>query len=302
MAPAPAQTLGTILGEYALPARGLAAGDLDHPITGYAVENAGDLFVIAFVFADTSGVSFPDTLRLSSFDRVAGVWTHAAIERRRLGEPGRDIGSVVAIHHTARHVFLDTHGNPSAGTLLVFTRDLAPVAALDGWLLRLLPGGLAVYHQSMIHFAPTHSAELRLYDADSGRDVTLYPREPDGPVRRRYVAATRQQYARVGADWFRNNNHPMDPRRFTSALRDSLVTNAAGTALAFLMRFGNEAATPVATPLLDVVVHCRQVRSTQPQCSETELATLQRRHPRWDTSRILHSLLGRDPAALRGPP
>ena len=286
-----AQTLRQVLRDEAVPLGPQAPADLDRPITSYAVEAASDLFVIAY-YALGQDSHLPDTLRVSVFDRSRARWTHAALPRLRATAPAWDVGSVLEIHHTATHLYLDTHSNPSAGTVIVLTRALRPVAALDGWLLRLLPSGLAVYHRSMIHFAPTHSAEIWTFDARSGRDALLYPREPYDTVRRRYIDTAAALYARLGEAWFREHDQGMDPARFSSSLVGDIVTDGAGTAAALLMRFGErDDRTPAATPLLDVAVVCRGLRQADERCAETELSVLQARHPGWTPMQLLNDLL-----------
>ena len=126
------------------------------------------------------------------------TWAHASLERRRSVAPEWDVGSVLGIQHSADHVFLDTHTNPSAGTVIVLNRSLHPVAALDGWVLKLLPAGRLFYHRSSPHFVATHPAELWTWDPQSGRDARVYPGEPYDSIRLRYTAATRRVYDRVG--------------------------------------------------------------------------------------------------------
>lgn len=263
-----AQALREVLNEHHVPLRG-GPPDLERHITSYAVEDAGDLFVVAFYALGADPQGLADTLRVSACDRATGAWTHAYLERRRSARPAWDVGSVLEIHHTAARIYLDTHTNPSAGTIVVLDRQLRPVAALDGWLLRLLPGGAALYQHSAVHFAPTHSAELWLYDAAPGRDVRLYPSEPSGAVRQRYIDSTRALYARLGEDWFRVHNYPMDPELFDSSLEGEVSVSDSGRVLSFVMRFGGGEA-PAATPAMEVLVRCDHLVEGG-TCIETEV-------------------------------
>jgi hypothetical protein len=292
---AQAQTLREVLGNYQIPASRGGPADLDRTITSYAVESARDLFIIGF-HVPGANAQLGDTLRVSVWGPAARQWWHAALPRDQ-------VGSVLAIHHSARHVYLDTHSNPSAGTLIVLTRRLEPVTRLDGWLLRLLPTGVAVYHKNQVHFAPTHSAELWVYHAASGQDVLLYPRKPFDAVRRGYIDTTRAIYARVGEDWFRTRNYPMDPERFDSGLRDTLLTDSAGRSVVFVVRFGDVRNSPADTPVKDVVVTCRRIGSAGGRCRETELDALMRLHPGWTRLQLLNDQVGnprvREPEAIR---
>jgi hypothetical protein len=212
--------------------------------------------------------------------------------RRALAAQGIALESVVAVQRTARNVVVDTHVNPSAGHIVVLTRDLAPVTTLSGWTLRLLPDGTILYHRSSVHFAPTHWAEVWTWNPVTRRDARLYPNTPWDSIRRTYVDTVRAIYRRVGADWFRANNHHMDADRFDTRLGDTIVVASSGRTLAFPITFGGGAGTPAATPPLDVVVVCRAVATKRSRCTEQPFAPLARIHPGWSTPDILADLVG----------
>jgi hypothetical protein len=284
-----AQTLRDVITANGIPVAPGGPAQLDAPITDYAMENAPDLFAIAYYVPEDDRPALSDTVHVSVWDRVRHSWTHAALARH---PPDWDLGSIVAIHHTARFLLLDSHTTPSAGMLGVLTRTLAPVTALPGWLLEVLPDDVVLYHRNMAHFAPTHSAELWTWDPKTGRDARLYPNQPWDSVRQAYIDTTRAIYQRVGEHWFNAHNHHMDPERFDTTLEDSVVVDATGHRVAFRMRFGGGEGTPAETPSLEVVVICRDVGSARAACSETPLATLQRRYPQRRPIEILHDLLG----------
>jgi hypothetical protein len=287
-APAAAQTetLGQVLERMRLPAfPPRTFPDLDRRITGYATENAPDLLVIAYFLAAADPRSVDDSLRVAVFERATGAWTRGAVDRGNKG-------SVLAIHHSARHLFLDTHLTPSAGMVVVLSRALRPVTELQGWLLRILPAGVVLYHGNQVHFAPIHPFALWTWDEATGREALLYPARPYDAVRRRYIDSTRALYARLGDDWFREHNHPMDPEFFGSRLSDTLVTNEAGTDAAFLVRFGEGSGRPADPPPLDVLVTCRGIASPRPRCTELELVQAQAAHPGWGTLPLLNDLVG----------
>lgn len=292
-----AQTVREVLRDDDVPVGPQIPFDPDLRITSWAAESGPDLFIIAF-YAAGRDAGLPDTLRIGVYDRSRAAWVHAALPRRRAAPPAWDVGSVLEIHHTARRIYLDTHTNPSAGTVIVLTRALRPAAALSGWLLRLLPGGLAIHHRSMVHFAPVHSAELWLFDERSGRDAVLYPREPWDRVRRRYVDTTAAIYARLGEAWFMAHNQAMDSSAFNSSLASPVVIGGGGSAAAFVMRFGDRFdRSAAATPVLDVAVRCEALGRKEERCREVELEVLQRRHRERTTEQLLDTLAA-DPGML----
>ena len=61
---------------------------------------------------------------------------------------------------TGRNILIDTHINPSAGRLIVLSRDRTPVTELPGWPLAVAADDVVVYHRNSTHFAPTHSVEV----------------------------------------------------------------------------------------------------------------------------------------------
>ena len=247
-------------------------GDLERRLVNYAVQDAPDLFVIAYHAAQQFDDRRADTLYVSAFDRGTRQWVHAGLEPRRESVPVWDIGTVLRIHHSDRHVLLDTHRNPSAGMIIVLSRQLTPVAALDGWVLRVLTAGVVLYHRSSVHFAPTHSAELWTWDGATGRDLRLYPGVPPDSVRRAYIDTVEAIYRRTGEAWFRANNHHMGPVRFDSRLLDSVTVGPTGRDMTFVVRFGGGDGTPAATPTLDVVVRCRDVGLRSARCSDAPLS------------------------------
>jgi hypothetical protein len=59
--------------------------------------------------------------------QAAPPYTSKAL-RDALAAQGIEFQSVVGVHRTAHHVVVDTHINPSAGSVVVLTRDLEPDA------------------------------------------------------------------------------------------------------------------------------------------------------------------------------
>lgn len=228
---------------------------------------------------------------------ASSVWAQTSVPldsaklRRVLAAESISVESVGEIHQTARHVFLDTHINPSAGRIIVLTRDLKRVIALEGWVLRVLPGDVVLYHRNSVHFAPTHWVELWTWDPATGRDRPLYPSAPPDSLRRAYVDSVRSVYRRVGEPWFRANNHYMDPDRFDSRLGDTIVVSSSGRAVAFMVTFGGGEGTPAATPPLEVAVVCRDVVTRQSRCTEWAASELAKAHPGWTPIQILNDLV-----------
>ncbi len=232
-------------------------------------------------------VSSPVEARAQAVDRDTSTALREALAAR-----GIALESVVSIRRTERFVVADLALNPSAGTIVVLTRGLAPVTTLPGWTLRILPGEAIVYHRNSVHFAPTHWAEVWTWDPATGRDTRLYPNAPWDSVRRAYLDTVNAIYDRAGPAWFTANNHHRDPERFDSQLGDTIVVAASGRALAFPVTFGGGEGTPAETPRLDVIVLCRNVGTKRARCTERSLAAVARARAGWSTLRILDDLVG----------
>lgn len=289
-------TLRDVLTANHIPVSAQTPGGLDRRITSFAVHDSSDAFTIAYYAIVPGSAVLDDTMHVAVLTKPTSTWAHAAIarDRPRIGAdnaPGY-LGAVLGIRRTTRHVYVDTHMNPSAGVVLVLTPDLRPVTTLFGWTLHVLQNDVVLYHRSEVHFAPTHSAELWMYDGHTGRDAVVYPRKPFDAVRRRYIETVRGVYTRLGAAWFQANNHHMNPERFESALLDSVTVSGGGETLAFTMLFGDRETGGANTPALELAVVCRNIRSRSPQCRESELSALRRAHPGWSNNQILRSLLG----------
>ena len=212
--------------------------------------------------------------------------------RRAMAAEGIPVESVIAVHRTPRHILVDTHINPSAGTIVVLSHDWKPITTLPGWVLRILPGGTVLYQRNNVHFAPTHWAELWTWDPATNRDTRLYPNAPWDSVRRAYVDTVKAIYQRAGPAWFKANNHHMDAERFDTRLGDTVVVSPSGRAIAFAISFGGSEGSPAATPPLEVVVACRGVGTKRQRCSEQLLAALSRRYAGRSVLEILDTLAG----------
>jgi hypothetical protein len=156
-------TLGTELLERNLPVP-KDAKDLDQPITSYAVLDDRAGFVIGYYQQVADGGLHE--LHVRAFDKTARTWRSATF-----GE----IGSVLSVTRHGGAFFLTGHSSPSAGPLLVLTKDLRRTRDLDGWIVLALDDGRVVFNRSMRHFAPTHAEALALYDTAADREISLYP-------------------------------------------------------------------------------------------------------------------------------
>ncbi len=137
-------------------------------------------------------------------------------------------------------VLLPIHLNPSAERLMVFSRDGTLVRELLGWEVAALPRDVIVYHNNQVHFARGKPLEMSVFDPAANVDRRIYPPAAPGEIRRAFVARVAAAYNALGEDWFRINNHPMDPERFDSGLQAPVAVDERGNSMTFRVRFGGD--------------------------------------------------------------
>src|SRR5437867_11113123 len=205
-------------------------------------------------------------IHVVSADKVSGRVRYAAV-------PAGISGSISKILPAKAYLYISTHLNPSAGNMFVLTRDLKVQRELYGYPEAVLASDSIVFHNSQIHFAPTHIAELSVYDPIREIEIRIYPPMKPDAARLDFIGRVRAAYAARGADWFRINNHHMDPERFDSSLVALVVDETAHT-LSFLVRYDNpinDSADPRASRE-DVVATCTGMdRVERISCKERSL-------------------------------
>jgi hypothetical protein len=148
--------------------------------------------------------------------------------------------------------------------MIVVDRNLKVITILFGLRPTILPDESVIYYRSQVHFAPTHQAELWIYDRN-GRDRRLYPNPPYQQVRLDYIQTVKRIYDAKGEQWFRENNHHGDPAAFDSEI-DNVVVNDAAKSVEFIAKFGGDGQVP--TPAQEVLVVCQNIESLAGTCSE----------------------------------
>ncbi len=235
--PAGAETLRDVLAARGHRAEARALRYLDRSITGVGLFEDERSLLVAYYLGDGRGHLVPPLL-VSRLDKRARAWKTVEVSGLAAG-PGmvECAGSVTDAHAGRDHVYLDIHLSPSAGCLLVLSRDLAVRVALRGWFLGVFRDGTIVYHRSQVHFAPTHPAEVALYDVRRRQDRTILPMPPHQPARQAHIERLRPVYADQA--WCAARNHHCDPERFDSRLVGRPALDDATGALAFVVAFDN---------------------------------------------------------------
>ena len=169
-----------------------------------------------------------------------------------------------------RYFHVGYHINPSAEGLFILSSNRELLGELDGWELVTLPNESIVYHNSQTHFAPTHSLGISVFNPETRRDRQIYPPTPYQPVRRDFIDRAAKAYKERGEEWFRQNNHHMNPEMFDSALISQITLDAASKSMSFVVRFGDPDNARDPLPFTErVLVRCAPIDiAEQLQCTE----------------------------------
>lgn len=232
-----AETLGDALRSRGLVASPHVLENLDRQITNYSVFNSEKEFLIAYYLDDASG-ALREPLFVSRYDKVARTWRSVTItDRAAQAVDVRCLGSAVGIRAETHGFYIGIHLNPSAECTIVRSRDLSIQTVLPGWVLGVFADGVILYQRSEIHFAPTHYAELSLYNPEHRQTVDIYPMKPYQRIRAEHISRVRRVYS--NEDWCRAHNHHCDPERFDNFVVGDAALSDTTSALAFQVAFDN---------------------------------------------------------------
>jgi hypothetical protein len=198
-----AESLAEVLARYQVEAARLPSGHVpERPITSYAVFADRAFVAIAYYEDNGTGILEPP---LNVFDETT------------IGADNRHcFGSVVTGRVSSNGAWFTTHLTPSASCTLILSPGLALREVLYGWPVGMFADGTVIYQHSQVHFAPTHSAELSVYEPGSGASRRIYPLRPFQRIRQEHVSRHRIVYD--DPDWCNRRNHHCDPELFDSAI------------------------------------------------------------------------------------
>jgi len=251
-----AETLREVLREHSLSSGSAPIRNLDRRITSYEVLDTAEEFVIAY-YVDDGTPYLPSSLSVAHYSKGNSRWSEASIGRKDVTFPDGSedcIGSADGLHRLGDFFLIDTHLSPSAGCLIVLDENLAVVKLLYGWYLASLPPHIVVFHESMMHFAPTHPMKISTFDLDQeqagqgtpsdARATSLYPPRDDR-LRAQYIQRLRPL---VGDEnWCNQHNSHCDPERFENEVTSSVAVNRTRGAFAFVVEYSPVGIVPEET-------------------------------------------------------
>jgi hypothetical protein len=157
-------------------------------------------------------------------------------------------GSITRVMASPGYFYFGGHDSPSAGAVLVLSRNLEFQTALSGCPPHTISNDAVVFHKSQAHFAPVHEAEIAIYNPHTGKQEPLFPREPYQAFRNGYIEALRQVFAEKTFEWFSQRSRPNNPEWFDTALSGSIVVSEDEDALAFVISYDNADLHPNGDP------------------------------------------------------
>jgi hypothetical protein len=218
-----------------VPTELFSESELAGPITSYAISSENP-FLLAYYVDDGSGIlKLP--LHVIRYDRGTGDLRRAdlrdinALFQWKL--PLDCLGSALQILEHRDLIYIDTHGGPSAGCVIVLSSTLAFKEALSGWLVGLIGADYAIVRGSEIHFMSVHPMHIEVLDLKRNRSTEVYPYRDD-PQRRQF---SRLIEPHISEKWCVESNAQCDPENFDTDLQDKVIVNETARAFGFLAQF-----------------------------------------------------------------
>lgn len=218
----------------------VAIKNLEREIHGYSILNDPNYFCAAYYLYDDPNL-WNRQFYFVLLDKGQDKWIQRTLELKEIrgDKPYLWPNSINNINYSKKYFYLDTHLTPSAGYLILLHKDLSFADGLYGWLEAVFTEDSIIYHNSQVHFAPTHYAELSLYNISTKVDRKIYPMKPYLQVRLSHISKVKAAYERKGEDWFRIHNHHMNPELFNNSIASNVIVNNQTRSFAFVVKYDN---------------------------------------------------------------
>lgn len=238
-------TVNDYLTTYHIPADLLPAALLSQNIDHLPTINNSQLFLLVYWGEDEE--KYPPPLNFFKIDKTIQNWE---INQVYAPEPAAQqpfclecfqTGAINPhIVETAHFYLVDIHLNPSAGWTVIVNHKLQLQAVLFGQVEAILADETFVYEQGQIHFAPTHSATLTIFNPFTQAQTTLFPQKPYQKVWQTHQTMVAQTYEKLGPAWCQANNHHCQAELMNYDLEGAVEVNLQTDALAFQVHFVGE--------------------------------------------------------------
>ena len=230
-----AETLQDTLRATKIPTELFPESELGGKITSYAISSENP-FLLAYYVDDGSGLLKPP-LQVIRYDRGTGDLRRADLRDINALFQGTIpldcLGSALQIREYRNIIYIDTHGGPSAGCVIMLSSTLAFKAALSGWLLGSIGADYLIVRGSEIHFMSVHPMHIEIFDVKRNQSTQAYPYKDD-PQRRQF---SRRLEPHISEQWCIEANAQCDPENFDTDLQGNVIVNEAERAFGFLAQF-----------------------------------------------------------------
>ena len=217
--------------------------NLDRQITSFDFANDAHTFGIAYYLYNSATPDALDhILWVVTLDKNSNRWRQRRIDFNALpSDFPKTIqpygGSVMSVTFGHDNLYVEFNVSPSATNTLMLTRDLHYRSAYYGWAVAELSNGDVIFHQSMVHFAPTHTLKLSVFSPRTGSSTQILPSKREGPIMLARDKQVRRVNAARGIQWFAERNYSPDPESMNSALISDVVVNDATRSFAFAVAY-----------------------------------------------------------------
>ena len=214
--------------------------NLEKEISGYQILNEPNYFCAAYYLNDDPDLR-NEKFCVALLDKDQDKWIQRDIEFKEilLDKPFLRPNSIQKINYSKNYFYIDTHINPSSGYLVILHKDLSFADAIYGWLEAVFTEDSIIYHNSQVHFAPTHYAELSLYNISTKVNQKIYPMKPYQQVRLNHISKVKAAYEKKGQDWFMAHNHHMDAELFNNFISGDVISNSKTRSFAYVVKYVN---------------------------------------------------------------
>ncbi|MBW8016508.1 MAG: M48 family metalloprotease [Planctomycetes bacterium] len=240
------KTLRDVLNDKSIDFKDSGISLLDEVVIGYHVLNKPEVFCIAFYLK--SNVSHQlGRVYVKTLDKKQNIWRQGEIYFTTIKAVRYFIpNQIERIDYVNDYIYLGIHSNPSAGYTFVLTKDLKFQTALFGNAKEIFDDDTLVYRNGQVHFAPTHSAEMSIYNPHNKTDRKIYPSKPYSKVRAEHIRKVKAAYEERSEEWFMQHNHHGDPERFNNHLKGEVTIDNEKRSLSFVIAYDNKDCWPEA--------------------------------------------------------
>jgi hypothetical protein len=212
-------------------ASGMSPNDLAGRASDLAVNQSASL--VALAYGGTPGSAGPPTIHVRAREGPGATWRHATIDAARHGA-----GAVTQVQPAGRWLLVDTRVDDRNDVLLVLDEALGVRHAVQGHLLAVLPGDVALVRDNTGRFAPTSPVLVSTCLLTTGAVEPLHPFPPWSAPRTRFVERVKRAYSSWGMKNCIQAGHHCNAEQSDGAVVSDVRVGPRGRDVAWVERLG----------------------------------------------------------------